>query len=257
MVGPFVTPTDEGSFNSLISNINGGISENATQLNSCVSTYNTKKDDISLWDKFLDWFSDAMSEVSKKLDEAIKKWNEFWASVADYLSPGNPFAMYSKRDDWLTAKQKISSSKTTVTAEYLKADTTWKGSTGDGYSDLAGRQRMALDTLQGYTDSMMNFLADYAKKILDAWISFGARLITYFIDQVDAASEFISADPLKWLDIVPKIVTLCTNLARLGVDLAEQLGKNFTDSKKVADQLKQDMANLTGFPSGAWPTATI
>ena len=78
---------------------------------------------------------------------------------------------------------------------------------------------MAIDTLAGYTDSMMNFLADYAKKILDAWIEFGARLLTYLLDQVDAASNFVTADPLEWLDAVPKITTVCTNLARVAVDL--------------------------------------
>ncbi|MGX5697566.1 hypothetical protein ACWKWP_15305 [Agromyces soli] len=253
----FVNPTDEGSFTSLISNINQGISETATSLNDCANDYNARRDDVSLWDKFLDWFKRNMAEVAEKLNEAIEKFNEFVATIADYLSPGNPFAMYSKRDSWIEVKQKITSSKTLVTGEYLKADSTWKGETGDGYGDLAGRQRMAMDTLAGYTDSMINFLSDYAKKILEAWIDFGARLIGYMIDQIDAGASFITADPLEWLDVVPKIVTLCTNLGRVAVDLTAQLAKNFTSSKDLADQLKQDMANLSGFPSGAWPAAAI
>lgn len=257
MVGAFVTPTDEGSFTTLITNISDGIEEARVGLDDCANAYNTKKDDISLWDQFIDFFRRSMEEVVKQFNAAIEKFNEFTSTMAKYLSPGNPFAMYAKRDDWIEVKQKITSSKTTITSEYLKADTTWKGSTGDGYSDLAGRQRIALDTLAGYTDSMMNFLADYAKKILDSWIEFGARLITYLIDQVDAGFAFVTADPLEWLDVVPKISTLCTNLARVAVDLSVQLGNNFTTSKDLSDQLKQDMANLTGFPSGAWPTATI
>lgn len=257
MVESFVTPTDEASFDTLVKNIGDGRDEAGQDLQTCADTYNSKKDDTSLWDKFLDLFTSKMQEVVEKLNEAIEKYNEFMATLAEYLSPGNPFAMYAKRDDWLTVKQDVTSSKTTITAEYLKADTTWKGSTGDGYADLAGRQRIAIDTLAGYTDSMMNFLADYAKKILDSWIEFGARILTYLIDQVDAAAAFITADPLEWLDVVPKIVTVCTNLAQVVVDLGEQLGKNFTASKDVADQLKQDMADLTGFPTGKWPAAAI
>ncbi|MGO1507481.1 MAG: hypothetical protein ACTHZW_07010 [Microbacteriaceae bacterium] len=257
MVDTFVSPTDEGSFTEMVRNITDGIEEARTDLESCSTTYDAKKDSISAWDKFVDWFTSNMNEVVEKLNAAIEKFNEFVLTIGDYLSPGNPFVMYAKRDDWLQVKRDVTSSKTTITSEYLKADTTWKGSTGDGYGDLAGRQRIAIDTIAGYTDSMANFLSDYAKKILDSWIEFGARLITYLIDQIDAAAAFVTADPLEWLDIVPKIVTLCTNLAQLAVDLGEQLGKNFTESKDVADQLKQDMANLTGFPNGTWPTATI
>lgn len=257
MVGAFVTPTDEGSFTTLVTNIRDGIEEARVGLDDCANTYNSRKDDMSLWDRFLDFFRRAMEEVVKKLNEAVEQFNAFMQTMAEYLSPGNPFAMYSKRDDWLEVKRKVTSSKTTITDSYLKADTSWKGSTGDGYSDLAARQLMAIDTLAGYTDSMMNFLADYAKKILDAWIEFGARLLSYLLDQVDAAASFVTADPLEWLDAVPKITTVCTNLARVAVDLGEQLGKNFTASKDLSDQLKQDMGNLTGFPSGSWPTATI
>lgn len=257
MVGPFVSPTDEGSFTTLITNISDGVEEARVGLTDCANAYNTKKDDISLWDKFLDWFTSAMSEVVKQLNEAVKKFNEFMATIADYLSPGNPFAMYAKRNEWESVKGKVTSSGSTILGEYLKADTTWKGTTGDGYSDLAGRQRIAIDTLAGYTDSMMNFLADYARKILDSWIKFAATLITYLIDQVDAGFAFVTADPLEWLDVVPKIATLCTNLARTAVELGEEMANNFTASKHVADQLKQGMANLTGFPNGVWPTATI
>jgi hypothetical protein len=81
--------------------------------------------------------------------------------------------------------------------------------------------------------------------------------MTTRVDQVNAASEFTSADPLKWLDIVPKIVTVCTNLAQLGIDVTAAFARNFTESKATADQLKQDMANLYGFPGGSWPAATI
>lgn len=257
MVGPFVNPTDEGTFTTLITNVNEGLGETRDSLAECSDTYNTKKDDISLWQKFLDWFTEKMREVADKLNEAVEAFNEFMRTIADYLSPGNPFVMYAIRDEWLEAKRKVTSSQSTITSGYLKADTTWKGDPGSGYADLAQRQHDAAVTVAGYTDSMMNFLADYAQKILDAWIDFGARLITYFIDQVDAAAAFVTADPLEWLDIVPKIVEVCTNLAQLAVDLGELMAKNFTESKTIADQLKQDMANLSGFPTGAWPPATI
>lgn len=253
----FVNPTDEASFTSLISNINNGIEETRVSINDCIDDYNARKDDIDLWQKFLDWFSNAMSEVRENLVKASEKFAEFLAAVADYLSPGNPFVMQRMSDDWVLVKTKITGSKTTITGEYLRADSTWKGATGDRYGDLAGRQRLAIDTLAGYTDSMINFLSDYSKKILEAWIDFGSRLLVYMIDQVDAAAAFITADPLEWLDVVPKIVTLCTNIASLGVDLAALLAKNFTASKDMADQLKQDMANMSGFPTGAWPSATI
>ncbi|WP_431791841.1 hypothetical protein [Microbacterium paraoxydans] len=253
----FNKPTDQGSFDDLVRNVTDGIAETGEKLTECNEAYDAKKGDISLWDKFLDWFKNTMNEVRERLNDAIEKYNEFVATIADYLSPGNPFAMYAKHDKWITVKQKITGSKTTIEGSYLRADSTWKGDPGDGYGDLAERQKAAMDTLAGYTDSMMHFLNEYAEKIFNAWIDFGERMITYMLDQVDAASEFISADPLKWLDIVPKIVNVCTNLAQLAVDMTAQLARSFTASKSTADSLKQGMANLYGFPNGTWPAAVI
>ncbi|MRG59795.1 hypothetical protein GE115_07930 [Agromyces sp. CFH 90414] len=256
-MGAFVAPTDESSFTSLITQITDNIGDAKDQLDRCSDEYNARKDDINWWDTFLDWFKKNMEEVREKLKEAIEQFDAFFETIADYLSPGNPFAMYAKRDDWETVKIKITGAKSTVTGDYLFADDTWKGAEGDRYGELAGRQVMAMETLEGYVDSLMNFLSDYAQKILNAWIDFGETLILYLLDQIDAASAFITADPLEWLDIVPKIVTLCTNLAKTATSLAAQLGKNFTASKDLADQLSQDMANRSGFPTGSWPAATI
>jgi hypothetical protein len=252
-----VMPTDQGTFDALVTSVTDGIEDARQSLEDCVTTYNEKRDDISVWEQFLDWFMQRMNEVRELLEKALAKFTEFLATIADYLSPGNPFAMYAKQDIWISVKQKITGSRTTISPGYLKADTTWKGDPGDHYSDLASRQDTAIATVAGYTDGMIDFLGDYAQKILDAWIDFGERLLTYVVDQVSAASEFVSADPLKWLDIVPKIVTLCTNVAQLGIDTTSAFAKNFTESKATADQLKQDMADLYGFPDGTWPAATL
>jgi hypothetical protein len=253
----FILPTDEGSFTTLISKIKDDTETARVSLNDCVDDYNSRNDDMNWWDSFLEFFKRAMNEVCEKLNEAVAQFTEFLQTIADYMSPGNPFAMFAKRDDWETVKTKVTSAKSTITGDYLSADTTWKGAEGDRYGDLAGRQTMAMDTLAGYVDSLMNFLSDYAKKILDAWIDFGETLIMYLLDQVNAASSFITADPLEWLDIVPKVVTVCTNLAATATSLTTQLAKNFTASKDLSDQLSQDMANRYGFPSGSWPAATI
>lgn len=253
----FIMPTDQSSFDDLVKNINDGIGDTGDKLTECNDTYDAKKDDISLWDKFLDWFKNLMGQVRERLNEAIEQYNEFVATIVDYLSPGNPFAMEAKHDKWITVKQKVTGSKTTVGGSYLHADTSWKGDPGDGYGDLAERQRTAMDTVAGYTDAMLNFLSDYAQKIKEAWIDFGERLLTHMVEQIDATSEFISADPLKWLDVVPTIVNVCSNLAQVAIDLTAQLAKNFTASKNMADQLKQDMADLYGFPNGSWPSSAI
>ncbi|QAY72879.1 hypothetical protein ET445_05515 [Agromyces protaetiae] len=253
----FVNPTDETAFADLISNINNGIAETQSSLDECAKDYNNRKDHIDWWHAFLDWFARQMEKVGQELEKAIAKFVEFCETIADYMSPGNPFAMFAKSNEWATIKRKITSTKSLVTSDYLRADDTWKGDPGDGYSDLAGRQRMAMDTLAGYTDSMISFLSDYGTKILDAWIEFGATLITYFLDQIDAGASFITADPLEWLDAVPKIVQLCTNLARTAVSLTEQLAGNFTSSNRMSLQLTQDMSDLSGFPTGSWPSAQI
>ncbi|WDG19481.1 hypothetical protein [Microbacterium sp. Clip185] len=252
-----VIPSDQGTFDSLVKGVTDGIDDMRENLDECVETFNRKKDDISLWEKFMEWFMDRMGEVRDKLQIAVEKFGEFLATIADYLSPGNPFAMYAKQDEWILVKQKISGSRTTITADYLKADTSWKGDPGDGYGALAGRQSTAMETVVGYVDGMIDFLSDYAQKILNTWIDFAKRIATYVLDQINAGASFITADPLEWLDAVPKIVTVCTNLAQLGVDAVASFGTNFTDSKAKADQLKQEMANLYGFPNGSWPAATL
>jgi len=99
---------------------------------------------------------------------------------------------------------------------------------------------------------MATFLSNCASRILNAWIDSGERLLAYLIEQVDAVSEFISADPLEWLDIMPRMIKICTNLAHLGVDFAGQLARNYNDSKQQAEELNPNMADLHGFPQGSW-----
>jgi len=252
-----IMPTDQGTFDSLVKSVTDGIEDLRETLDNCVSTFNAKQGDISLWEKFMDWFMNRMEQVRDALQEAIKKFGEFLMTIADYLSPGNPFAMYAKQDQWLAVKQKVTGSRTTISSGYLKADTTWKGDPGDHYGDLANRQDTAMSTLAGYIDGMIDFLGSYAQKVLDAWIDFGERFLTYQVDGTKAGSEFISADPLKWLDIVPKIVNLCGVLAQFAIDVVASFARNFTESKATSDQLKQEMANLYGFPNGSWPAATL
>lgn len=253
----FVIPTDEATFTELIEEINSSTTEADTGLDDCVGHYNSNKGDIAWYQKVLDWVMRRMREVGEKLSEAVEQFNAFLEEIGSYLSPGNPFSLRKKQEDWVEVKRLVTGSKTTVEASHLRADDSWKGDVGDGYGALIERQHLSIDTLAGYADSMATFLSNYASKILNAWIDFGERLLTYLIEQVDAVSEFISADPLEWLDIVPKIVNVCTNLAQLGVDLAGQLARNYNDSQQQAEELNLNMADLHGFPQGSWPAATI
>ncbi len=59
----FITPTDQGSFDDLVRNVTDGIAETGQKLTECNEAYDAKKGDISLWDKFLDWFKNTMNEV--------------------------------------------------------------------------------------------------------------------------------------------------------------------------------------------------
>lgn len=253
----FAIPTDEGAFSDLIESITSGIDDVRDGLDDCVAAFNANKGDISLWQKFLDWFTSNMEEVREKLQEAVDKFSEFIETIAEYLSPGNPFGLLKKFDNWVEVKKSLTESKTHIETSYLKANSSWKGDLGEQYGPLIDRQHLAIDTLVSYSDYMADFLNEYATSILDTWIEFGETLVGYILDQIDAGAAFITADPLEWLDIVPKIVQLCTNLGRVGVDLTGQLASRFNESREQAGDLKRKMADLHGLPSGSWPAAAM
>lgn len=250
-------PKDGGSFTSMVEEVTGGIRNIETKLQECVSSFEQKQGELTFRESLVNFFTQFIRSVAEKLEDAIKAFSEFVAAVGDYLSPGNPFAMLDKNNKWIETTKTMTAQASYLDGAYLRADSTWKGAIGERYPDLASRQSMAVATVISHVDSMTGFLKDYASKILNTWVSLAESIINYMIDQIEAASTFISANPLEWADIVPKVVSVAANLLKLGTKLAADMGRNFNDTDNLARSLNQGLADHTGLPGGAWPAAVI
>jgi hypothetical protein len=63
------------------------------------------------------------------------------------------------------------------------------------------------------------------------------------------------AQQLKWLDIVPLIITLVADLVQNVADGFDQLEKYATNALARMQALKGDLSDVSGSRGGVWPTA--
>lgn len=253
----FASPTDVGSFTSMVDKVGKNIDDMGKKLDECSATFDQKQGDLSFGEAFVNFFTRFLTDVREQLAKAIDTFTDFLAAVGDYLSPGNPFAMFAKHEQWSDITSAMTAEASNIEGAYLRADSTWKGAIGERYGDLASRQAMAVAAVTSQMDALMTFLSDYAHKVVDTWIAFAEDIINYTVDQIQAASEFISANPLEWADIVPKVVSVVANLLKLGSKLAADMGRNYNDTTQLARGLRQGLADQTGLPGGTWPGASI
>src|SRR5690606_16761320 len=121
------------------------------------------------------------------------------AQVADFMSPGNPFVMAGKAEDWNSVLRLVSGQIGELNPTLFEGVGSWSGRSGYRYRGLPDQQAAALSGVKSHISALSSTLSGHATAIVREWIELAATVLKYLIEQTENASRFVTADPLEWL----------------------------------------------------------
>lgn len=203
------------------------------------------------------WFSD----VTERVDEAVA---EIQAAVAEFievslelLSPGNPFWFYNAAANWRDARTALSSEQFSINqarTTRLPSTDSWNDDQVKWYGPMPDAQNTAIEELKARCRAIEDASLDHTVALTNGWVN----LLTGFSELhswvITTVAGFISADPLKWLDIVPQVVGCLVELKDLVVGFVADLLLAWTDARDLVAGLKGDFADNASLDGGRWPT---
>ncbi|MGV8884271.1 MAG: hypothetical protein ACOH1T_01605 [Microbacteriaceae bacterium] len=229
------------------------IPENAEKIrvaiNECIDKFNGRGKAAG----FAIWITGKADDIKEALDDLVQKFYELVDFIAQLLSPGNPVSMVQKAANWRTVQAKLSGQVAELSSSQFPSTYSWQGRDGWAYSGIVNDQGNAVSGIFPHADAMASHLESHGLNIIDGWSDIAQKVLGIQLDLIKDASAFITADPLEWLDIVPKIVTLVANLIQNIADAFEQLEDYALTAIAEMQQLKGNLSTVTGSRGGAWP----
>jgi len=244
-------PISESDFTTTANSIFDNQEKIRGLINKCVDTFN----DRSTWGNFTIWITGKLDQVRDALNDLVAKFAAFAKAVAELHSPGNPVSMYTKADDWREVQSKLSGQLGELSASRFPATYSWEGRDGWAYAGIVGDQEAAVSGAYPHADALGSHLETHAKNVIDGWSDIALTVGTIYLSFVRDASQFISASPTKWLDIVPVIVTLIADLIENVANGVDQLVEYATTAFAGMKELAGALASVPGSRAQAWPTA--
>lgn len=187
-------------------------------------------------------------------DRYIAAVQELNAAVDEVHSP---FAMMTAANEWNRVLRLVSGQIGELDATLFMGVESWTGRSGYSYRGLPGQQADALSGMTSHLDALSSMMSGHATGIVDEWVKMAKELFDYLLKQIDNVSAFITADPLEWLDIVPKIVAVVTTLLGVLGNIATNLANYATQVVDEISELNRALSNVSGSRSGRWPTLQI
>jgi hypothetical protein len=246
-----VSPVSESDFTTTTDGIFEDAEKIRDYINKCVDAFN----DRSAWGGFTIWITGKLDQVLEALNDLVEKFGVFAEALLKLSSPGNPVSMYTKADDWREVQSKLSGQIGELASSRFPATYSWEGRDGWAYAGIVSDQSAAVSGAYPHADALASHLEAHAKNVIDGWSDIALAVGGIYLDVVRDASQFISADPLKWLDIVPTIVTLVADLIENVANGFDQLEEYATTAYAGMQELAGELASVPGSRSGAWPTA--
>ncbi len=244
---------EESEFNQNVEQIQTDTDSMRDEINKCIDKYNNH--DFGCWNDLIN--SGTQDKIREAINALQTKWTEFTTEMAKLASPGWPFWFLDRSDDWLEVKRKLTGQLAFLTGGAgisLPATITWDSPDARTYKTMPGAQADALSGMSSNAGSLADHLHAHGLGIVNLWFDLGDEFIDFAQLIAGSVARFISADPLKWLDIVPEIVAVVNDLVDFVQGLFKLIRDRWTDTIAAMHSLKSDFADMSGSVAGKWPT---
>lgn len=195
--------------------------------------------------------------VLEKLNEAGGGVGDILSEIGQLLSPGNPFAMKAMATSWDEINRILTGTVGPMSDSFFYAPRTWTDSVGVRYAGVPSQQKGALEGLIPHVGSMREYLRQHADTLIKHWWDLCLEITDLVIDAIPLASKFISANPLKWLDVAEPIAQCIARVLKAVRNIANLLFEFTMESNSQIEVLNADVSNVTGSVFGKWPEAAF
>ncbi|MFV0374455.1 hypothetical protein [Microbacterium sp.] len=226
------------------------ITEMQDGINNCIDKFNNA-------DFPCEWFGDSEGDVEEKLGEVKSVWELFMEALVQLASPGNPFWFWESANTWTEVLKLISGQVSYMSADVVgkfPALTSWVSEDAAVYQSMPSLQTGATNGAVEYITALAAHLDAHGMQVADLWFELAMMVVDGAQLIAGSVSKFLTADPLEWLDIIPKIVEVINGLIDFAQDTAKLLQEQWSATKTAMNELKLSFANLTGTLNGKWPT---
>lgn len=245
---------DSASFTTAVEQMHTDKESMDEKANACIDRYN---EGPGWWAGFLDWFQGFMEKVKEALEALVAALEDIAEYLLQLASPGNPFRMFEMKDAWREVQRALSGQVGVLDPINFMGDDSWTGRSGTRYRAMPSRQASALSGLHPKADAFANHLDEHARGIVFGWLAVAKIIADATITYLQDAADFITADPLDWLDIVNPIVDLVGNVLKNVGELLQWIQNYINESLARMNGLSSSMANLEGSEGGAWPSSSF
>lgn len=195
--------------------------------------------------------------VQALLDQAAQGAADIAAEVAQLMSPGNPFALKGMANEWDNIYTILSGVAGSISGDKFYATETWKDGMGVYYAKVPDGQSAALQGMLPHIENMRSYLREHADEILRLWADLCEEIADFVIEAVPLASKFISANPLKWVDMAQPIADCIAHVLTTVKDIVRLIFDFGMTSNSNLEQFRANASNVEGTDFGKWPIARL
>ena len=246
--------TTEYAFFEAVDGISEDLDDVIAKVSAMVDAYNNRGKSFA---DFLVWVTFRSDDLHAAMQQVVDGVNEVILAIQELASPGNPIRMLAIAGTWDTVVSKLTGQIAFLDNSQFDATSDWTGIAGHRYAGLPGQQAAAIGGIAGHLASLSALMSGHATSLIDTWVDLASQFGHLVLTLIDDAAAFITADPLEWLDIVPKIVAVVTDILRFVIDVATTLAKYATSIVNEITTLHRETADQTGSMAGHWPTTTF
>lgn len=203
------------------------------------------------------WIIANQPAVREKLEQAKEGTEEILLKLGELLSPGNPFAMKEMAEGWDEVLTHLTGTISPISPESFYATETWTDGLGRGYSRVPSKQKGAVEGVIPHVESMRDFLRTHADTLIQHWWRLAKAIANFYIEAIPLASQFISANPLKWADIAQPIADCIAHILKTVLEVADAIFEFTMTSNGQIESLKEGLSYVTGSEFGKWPKAEL
>jgi len=194
-------------------------------------------------------------QVKEKLDEAQGHVEDMVAELGRLVSPGNPFAMTAAADQWDAVNRTLTGILAPL--DKFSATSSWTDEMGARYSKVPEGQKAAVEGLLPHVSGMATYMREHAASIVQLWWDIYLEILDFVSTVLPHAASFLSANPLKWLEVAEKIAQIVSDILTAVRNLVDKVFTFTTGSNSAIQQLKAATSDVTGTDFGAWPKARL
>lgn len=195
--------------------------------------------------------------VLAKLDEAAQGTADIAAEVAQLLSPGNPFALKAMANEWDAINVVLTGVVGSLGDDKFYATSSWQDGMGRYYANVPAGQRAALEGLIPHVDNMRSYLRTHSDNIIQLWWNLYEEVVAFAIDAIPLGSQFIQANPIKWLEMAEPIAECIARVLEAVQAVVALIFEFGMQSNSDLEGFRASASNTVGTDFGRWPVARL